>query len=102
MSSLFNDMSVVDDMMAEDADRMNGFVEDGTISAWGWLSHHTGGPWNRLVYFQHETMEGLFAAMDTMNEPPEDDGDDADDDDGPSWGDICWFRQARVMANGKW
>ena len=35
------DMSVVDDMTADDADRMNGLVEDGTISAWGWLAHHT-------------------------------------------------------------
>ena len=32
-----------DEIIAADAERMNGFVEDGTISAWGWLAHHTGG-----------------------------------------------------------
>jgi hypothetical protein len=78
-----------DDIIADDADRMNGFVEDGTILRWGWLEHHTGGGWQRALYYQAESIEALLNAYDAMNA---DDGEDeaaADDDDGPGFGDIC-------------
>jgi hypothetical protein len=77
-----------DEIIADDSDRMNGFVEDGTITGWGWLEHHTGGPWQRALYYQAESVEALLNAYDTMGA---DDGDDdaADDDDGPGFGDIC-------------
>jgi hypothetical protein len=80
--------SRADEIMAEDADRMNGFVEDGTITGWGWLKHHTGGQWSRAQYFQAETMEALLNAYDVMGD---DDGDDdaADEDDGPGFAEIC-------------
>jgi hypothetical protein len=80
-------MDRVDEIIAADAERMNGFVEDGTIMRWGWLEHHTGGPWQRAMYYQSDSVEGLLSAYDTMNE---DDGDNAaDDDDGPGFGEIC-------------
>jgi aryl-alcohol dehydrogenase-like predicted oxidoreductase len=81
------DMSIVDEMMEEDAERMNEFVEDGTIGAWGWLAHHTGGRWQRLAYYQAETMEELLDAYDVVND--DDDRDDSDDD-GPSFASVCW------------
>jgi hypothetical protein len=83
-------LDVVDEIIADDADRLNGFVEDGTITGWGWLEHHTGGPWTRAQYYQAESVEALLNAYDTINA---DDGDDAaaDDDDGPGFGDICWM-----------
>lgn len=77
------DLSVVDEIIAGDADRMNGFVEDGTIGGWGWLTHHTGGLWQRIFYYQTETLEELFSAYDAMN-------DDADDDNNAAFADVCW------------
>jgi hypothetical protein len=79
-------LSRADEIIAEDADRMNGFVEDGTITGWGWLKHHTGGRWSRAQYFQAESMEALLTAYDAMND--DDDGED-EADDGPGFGEIC-------------
>ena len=81
-------LSRADEIIADDADRMNGFVEDGTIMGWGWLAHHTGGGWQRAMYYQAESIEALLNAYDTMND---DDGDDAaaDEDDGPGFAEIC-------------
>lgn len=74
----------VDEIVADDAERMDGFVADGTISGWGWLAHHTGGQWQRAFYYQAETMEALLNAYDATND------DDADaEDDGPGVGEIC-------------
>lgn len=79
------DMSGVDQMMADDADRMNDLVDDGVITNWGWLAHHTGGNWDRLAYFQAETLEALMDAYDAVNDGPDD-----DDEDAPSFSDTCW------------
>jgi hypothetical protein len=34
-------------------------VEAGTISSWGWLAHHTGGKWRRLLYYSAPSLEAL-------------------------------------------
>ena len=86
------DMSVVDEMMADDADRMNELVEDGVITNWGWMAHHTGGRWDRLSYYQAETMEGLMDAFGPVNDAP-----DADDD-APAFSDTCWGHQDYIWA----
>jgi len=41
-------------------------VEDGTITGWGWLSHHTGGKWRRIQYHQSDSINGLLAAQETL------------------------------------
>ena len=41
-------------------------VEDGTISAWGWMSHHTGGKWRRALYYMAPTTDALLAAQKTI------------------------------------
>lgn len=41
-------------------------VADGTITGWGWLAHHTGGQWRRVQYHTSNTVEGLFAAQETI------------------------------------
>jgi len=85
----------VDEIMADDADRMNGFVADGTISNWGWLAHHTGGQWQRVSYYQADSMDALLDAGDKIQGGGDDDDADADDaaaddaDDGPGFGQIC-------------
>ncbi|HSN70999.1 MAG TPA: hypothetical protein VLT59_05795 [Steroidobacteraceae bacterium] len=42
-------------------------VDDGTITAWGYLAHHTGGKWRRAQYSMAPTLEGLFAAQEVIN-----------------------------------
>ncbi len=44
----------------------NELVEDGVIDNWGWLSHHTGGRWRRLMYYTAETVDGLLDAQEAM------------------------------------
>lgn len=88
-------LSAADEAIAEDADRMNGFVEDGTILRWGYLAHHTGGQWMRAIYYQADSVEALLNAYDTMgngDDGDEDGGDDAADaeaDEGPTFGEVC-------------
>ena len=43
-------------------------VEDGTISSWGWLGHHTGGKWRRILYRSAETLEAALDAVGSVGE----------------------------------
>jgi len=43
-------------------------VDDGTISGWGWLVHHTGGKWRRASYYVAPTIEALLTAQETLGE----------------------------------
>ena len=43
-------------------------LEDGVITAWGYMGHHTGGPWRRITYFSAPTLEQTMAAADTIFE----------------------------------
>lgn len=38
-------------------------VEAGSISAWGWLAHHTGGQWRRVLYFIAADLDRLLDAQ---------------------------------------
>jgi hypothetical protein len=85
-------LAVADEIMAEDYDRLDGLVDDGTIARWGWLAHHTGGQWQRIFYYQADSMEALFDGGDAVqgNDDDGDDADEADDaDDRPTFGSIC-------------
>jgi hypothetical protein len=42
-------------------------VEAGTISQWGWLQHHTGGKWRRLLYYSAPSMDALLDAPDAIS-----------------------------------
>ena len=42
-------------------------VEAGTISSWGWMAHHTGNQWRRLLYYSAPGLDALFAAPDAIN-----------------------------------
>ena len=35
-------------------------VKDGTIRSWGWMAHHTGGKWRRLLYYSAPSMDALL------------------------------------------
>lgn len=43
-------------------------VEDGAISNYGWLVHHTGGHWRRIRYHQAPTLNGVMSGLDALNE----------------------------------
>ena len=43
-------------------------VEDGTISAWGYLGHHTGGKWRRALYRVAPTVDALLDGGDAIME----------------------------------
>ncbi len=59
-------------------------VADGTIAGWGWLAHHTGGKWRRIMYHTAPSIEQLLAAQDVIQERMEKAGV-ADD----GFGQIC-------------
>jgi len=42
-------------------------VEAGTISQWGWLAHHTGGKWRRLLYYAAPSIDALLDAPDAIS-----------------------------------
>ncbi len=37
-------------------------VEAGTLSSWGWMSHHTGGKWRRILYYSAPGLDALIDA----------------------------------------
>lgn len=78
----------VDEIIAGDAPVMNKAVDDGTILAWGWLAHHTGGPWRRLQYFMADSIEGLLDAQDAIAKAQAE-ADEDDEEDGAEFGSIC-------------
>lgn len=43
-------------------------LEDGAITGWGYMGHHTGGPWRRISYFTAPTLEELMSATDSIFE----------------------------------
>jgi hypothetical protein len=43
-------------------------VEEGTINAWGWLAHHTGGKWRRIIYYVAPSMDSLLDAQDKLSD----------------------------------
>jgi len=38
-------------------------VDDGTITSWSWMSHHTGGKWRRLQVHTASSIDALLAAQ---------------------------------------
>ena len=43
-------------------------VADGTIKGWGWMSHHVGGKWRRILYRTSDSIESLLSAEDTIGQ----------------------------------
>jgi hypothetical protein len=41
-------------------------VEEGILSSWGWLAHHTGGKWRRLMYQTAPTVDALMDVPDAV------------------------------------
>ena len=45
-------LAAADDAIADTSEWMDSLVDDGVIARWGWLAHHTGGNWSRIMYHQ--------------------------------------------------
>ena len=43
-------------------------VDDGTITSWGWLAHHTGGHWRRLMYHSAPSLDAVVGALGSVND----------------------------------
>jgi len=73
----------------------NQAVEDGTIAAWGWLEHHTGGLWRRIQYFTAPTLNDLLDAQTAIQEARDDEAKALGDEFGTICGqhqDYIWER----------
>lgn len=46
-------------------------VDDGTLNAWGWMVHHTGGKWRRLMYWVVDSQDALIDAPDAIDKKME-------------------------------
>lgn len=60
-------------------------VADGTIRTYGWIAHHTGGKWRRVLYYAAPSVQGLLDAQKKI-------GDQADAKNkklGDEFGRIC-------------
>lgn len=76
-----------DEIVAEyDKPVMDELVDDGEISAWGWLSHHTGGKWRRIRYHQSDSLDGVLDGLDAMNDAMQ---EAMDEDVAEEFADIC-------------
>lgn len=82
-------LSIADENIADDAERLNGLVDDGSIEHWGWLAHHTGGNWQRVLYYQADSLDALLDGGDAFNNDDADAATDDDDDDGQGFGAVC-------------
>jgi hypothetical protein len=58
----------------------------GKIKAWGYLGHHTGGKWRRLIYRSAGSIEALLASGPEINEAAD---AAAGEDAGDAFGDAC-------------
>ncbi len=46
----------------------DGHVEAGHLTAWGWLGHHVGGQWRRVLYLVASSVDGLLDTRDLIIE----------------------------------
>jgi hypothetical protein len=42
-------------------------VADGTLKGWGWMSHHMGGKWRRILYRTSGSIDGLLSAEEIIS-----------------------------------
>ena len=86
-----------DEIVAEyDKPVLDKLVEDGEISGWGWLAHHTGGKWRRIRYHQSDSLEGALDGLDAMNVAME---KAMDDDVAEEFADICDAHDDYIWQN---
>ena len=80
-------------------------MADGAIGGWGWMAHHTGGQWRRLLYYTAPTIEALLAVGDKVDAKVEEreQGRAADELGGvcPAHEDYIWRVRAGSPVEGR-
>ena len=72
-------------------------LEDGKITAYGWLAHHTGGKWRRLNYYAAPTLDALMDAGDAFGEAAE--AADPDGELNKKFGKACPSHEDYIWAS---
>lgn len=78
-------------------------VADGSITAWGWLAHHTGGKWRRADYVMAPSLPALLSASEKFNDQAEAKNKAMNDEMGKicnSHDDYIWKRVAGFSGAG--
>lgn len=82
-------LKFADAEIASTEEAMDALVKEGTMLSWGYLSHHTGGHWQRAIYFQAQGMDALLDAYDAAGAiGGNDDAEDEKSGD-PNFGEVC-------------
>ena len=77
---------VADEYVAKyEAPVLDKMVDDGVITAWGWMRHHTGGEWRRIRWVGTDSIDAAVASMGKFAEAME----KAYGDEGPGMGASC-------------
>jgi hypothetical protein len=71
-------------------------VEKGQLASWGWLAHHTGGKWRRVLYYSAPTVEALLAAQEAIDAATGQANPDADRE----FGSICGAHEDYIWQVG--
>ncbi len=77
---------------------MDKLVEDGAMTAWGWMRHHTGGEWRRIRWFGAESIQGALDGLDAMGEALEAAGEESESEPSdacPHHDDYIWAVESR-------
>jgi hypothetical protein len=62
-----NKESEMDDVVSKfEAPVMDKLVEDGVMTRWGWMRHHTGGEWRRIRWFGADSVQSALAGITAM------------------------------------
>ena len=71
-------------------------VEEGIISSWGWLAHHTGGKWRRLMYQSAPGLDALMNVPDAVAPKIKEASPNADRE----FGEICGSHEDYIWEAG--
>jgi len=71
-STYFNCEASLEDAVDEQINKTystiyNNAIKNGNITHWGWMKHHTGGQWRRILYHTAPSVSALFSAQGQMN-----------------------------------
>jgi hypothetical protein len=89
-----NKESEMDEQVAEfEAPVMDQLVEDGVISRWGYMRHHTGGQWRRIRWHGADSLQAAIAGIEAIGEAMEaaaEESDSTPSDACPKHEDYIW------------
>lgn len=92
------DAQWIADMIVESkfAPSYNAAVEEGSILGWGYLAHHTGGKWRRVIYHVAPTTDALLDTLTSIN----DDIAAKHPEAGPKYSEICGSHEDYIWRYG--